>query len=277
MDLAVKEKFLEDLIKERLKSAFGQEIDWILVDYFDSGKGKRLGKCECGRTLRKQYTVQHVQTGEKKNLGIVHLKEQMNITDAEVNKIKAGVNSTFKEIEEIEQTPKNNDSQHEIDDFVRFADETELLILNRWLLQLQLGFSLSRRQQEELTLILKELKQRKNEIERQKLDEERRANEKARKSPRKVNSEKLSKFYSPSIQTDLPTEIENYIIYTLSRVERVDISKLWNDIKFDFKDIIDDRARIVYYTYLESLVDANVNIIFGYEGTLKKYVLNQVD
>ena len=274
MELEVKEKFLEDLIQERLKSAFGQEIDWILVDYFDSGKGKRLGKCECGRSLRKQYTVQHVQTGEKKNLGIVHLKEQMNITDAEVNKIKNGVNSTFKEVKEIEQPLENNDTQHEIDDFVRFADETELLILNRWLLQLQLGFSLSGRQQEELTLILKELKQRKNDVERKKLDDDRKLNEKARE---KINSKKRAKIYGPSIQTDLPPKIEIFIMDILSQVERVDISRLWDDIKFDFKDIIDDRARIVYYTYLEALVEANANIIFGYEGTLKKYVLYQAD
>ena len=185
MDAVLKDNFIKDLSNERLKSVFGQEIDWILVDYLDSGKGMLLGKCECGRPLRRQYTVQHVQTGEQKNLGIIHLKKHLNITDAEVNKIRTGINSTFKEIKEIEQAPINNDTQHEINDLVHFADERESLYLNKSLLQLQLGFSLSRRQQDELSVILKELNHRKNEVNRKKDEEERKKNLEVLKTSKK--------------------------------------------------------------------------------------------
>lgn len=268
MNTAVKDDFIESLIKERLKSVFGKEIDWILVDYYDSGKWNRLGKCECGRSLRKQYTVQHIISGEQKSLGIVHLKEHMNITDAEVKKIKTGVNSTFSEIEEIKQKPESDDFQDEIKESVHFAEEGELLSLNRWLLQLQLGFNLSKQQQKRLSEILKELNQRKSEAERVR-------NIEVWKSTQKATSKKRTELFKPSTQSNLPPQIECYIFDSLSQVERLSISQLWHDIMTHFKDLINDNAKLAYYTYLEALVQENMNLVFEYEGTLKRYLLYQ--
>jgi len=270
-----KDTFIEVLIKERLKRVFGQGFDWVLVDYFDSGKGKRLGKCECGRTLRRQYTVQHVITGERKDLGIVHLKEHMDITDAEVNQIKTGVNSTLKEIEEMKKPPENDDTQLEINEFVHFADTQELLSMNRWLLQLQLGFNLSKRQQKELSVILKELNQRKNEADRLRDEEERLKNIEAWKNAQEAKRKKRTELIKPPIESDLPPQIEDYIINSLAQIDRVSISELWQEIMTHFKDIINDRAKFAYYTYLEALVDESENIVFEYEGRLKRYLLYQ--
>ncbi|MGE7983661.1 hypothetical protein [Solibacillus sp. NPDC093137] len=57
------------------------ESDWELVEIIDAGQVTDSLKCECGRSLRYQYTVKNNLTGETLKLGKTHLALHMGIPE----------------------------------------------------------------------------------------------------------------------------------------------------------------------------------------------------
>ncbi|WP_374724220.1 DUF3895 domain-containing protein [Calidifontibacillus erzurumensis] len=75
--------------------------DWILEDYIDNGFVNPETPCECGRPLRYQYIVKHLQTGEVRRFGISHFEQHTNIPPNIVKEIIDGFNRIDYELDEI--------------------------------------------------------------------------------------------------------------------------------------------------------------------------------
>lgn len=79
-----------------------QEIlEWEFIDLLDSGEGNRFYKCECGMSLRYQYIVKNLQTGEIKKFGKNHFEFHTNIPVSIVRDIIKGFEKIDYELDEI--------------------------------------------------------------------------------------------------------------------------------------------------------------------------------
>lgn len=88
---------------ERYKETMGE---WEMTDYQDAGENWRtesMLKCECGRTLRYQYTVTNRNTAEVLSFGISHLKGHTNFSDNVIREINKQLTIAEKAISEIEE------------------------------------------------------------------------------------------------------------------------------------------------------------------------------
>ncbi len=75
--------------------------DWIYVNYIDAGAVTDELKCECGRSLRYQHTVQNKTTGVTHKFGITHLELHTGIDAKVVSQILNGFQSIDFELNEI--------------------------------------------------------------------------------------------------------------------------------------------------------------------------------
>lgn len=75
--------------------------DWIYLEYKDAGYVSDQLKCECGRSLRYQHTVQNKNTAEILRFGITHLELHTGIDATIVTQIKNGFNAIDFELDEV--------------------------------------------------------------------------------------------------------------------------------------------------------------------------------
>ena len=78
--------------------------DWRLIDFKDAGPKFRetaLLKCECGRVLRYQYTVENRQTGQILRFGETHFEEHTGLPPRVVSEIKKGFEGIDYELDEL--------------------------------------------------------------------------------------------------------------------------------------------------------------------------------
>jgi len=75
--------------------------DWIYIGYIDAGHVSEEYKCECGRALRYQHTVQNKATAEVKRFGIDHLEMHTGIDAKTVQAILKGFQVIDYELSEI--------------------------------------------------------------------------------------------------------------------------------------------------------------------------------
>lgn len=64
--------------------------EWVLIEYIDNSERNADTPCECGRSLRYQYIVQHQTTKETRCFGITHLAEHTGLPTHIVKQIKDG-------------------------------------------------------------------------------------------------------------------------------------------------------------------------------------------
>jgi len=80
------------------------DMEWELIDYQDGGIGwdkhKNL-KCECGKTLRYQYTVKNLETGVVRKFGINHFIEHTGISPELAKAIVKGWENIDYEMDEL--------------------------------------------------------------------------------------------------------------------------------------------------------------------------------
>ncbi|MDF2648218.1 MAG: hypothetical protein K0Q73_4023, partial [Paenibacillus sp.] len=81
--------------------------DWIYINYVDAGAVSDHLKCECGRSLRYQHTVQNKTTGQTHKFGITHLEMHTGIDAKIVNHIVHGFQTIDFELYEILFKVKN--------------------------------------------------------------------------------------------------------------------------------------------------------------------------
>lgn len=74
---------------------------WIYIGYIDAGHVSPELKCECGRSLRYQHTVENKKTGEVLKFGIDHLELHTGIDAKTVNEIVSGFGKYDFELDEI--------------------------------------------------------------------------------------------------------------------------------------------------------------------------------
>ena len=65
--------------------------DWELVKILDGGEGNRPFKCECGKSLRYQYTVFHPSENKTYDLGSTCIEYYTGLSAAVVRDIKNGI------------------------------------------------------------------------------------------------------------------------------------------------------------------------------------------
>lgn len=88
---------------DRYKETIGE---WEMTDYQDAGENWRTDsklKCECGRTLRYQYTVTNQISGEILSFGINHLKGHTQFSDNVIREINKQLTVAEKAVNEIEE------------------------------------------------------------------------------------------------------------------------------------------------------------------------------
>lgn len=84
--------------------------DWRLIDFQDAGPNWRDTsdlKCECGRLLRRQYTVENRVTGEVLRFGEQHFEEHTGISPRIVMEVKNGFVGIDYELDELLVKMKN--------------------------------------------------------------------------------------------------------------------------------------------------------------------------
>jgi len=82
--------------------------EWILTDYVDGGAVSPDLQCNCGRSLRYRYTVQHKDSGSIIHFGIDHLEQHLGIDAKTVAAVKKGFEAIDYELDEILQHVSNN-------------------------------------------------------------------------------------------------------------------------------------------------------------------------
>jgi hypothetical protein len=76
-------------------------LEWEFVDLLDAGEGNRSYKCECGMSLRYQYIVKNLKTGEIKRFGRNHFEFHTGIPANIVRDIIKGFEKIDYELDEI--------------------------------------------------------------------------------------------------------------------------------------------------------------------------------
>lgn len=79
--------------------------DWMLIDVIDAGPEYMTIDepltCECGRTIRYQYVVKHMKSGEQRYFGITHFEEHMQIPAQAVRDLIKGFQKIDYELDEL--------------------------------------------------------------------------------------------------------------------------------------------------------------------------------
>jgi hypothetical protein len=76
-------------------------LDWVLIDYIDSGFINPETRCDCGKPLRYQYIVQNTRTQEIRKFGINHLELHTGIDAETVKAIRKSWDAIDLELDEI--------------------------------------------------------------------------------------------------------------------------------------------------------------------------------
>ncbi|GIN86122.1 hypothetical protein J6TS2_25080 [Heyndrickxia sporothermodurans] len=99
--------FSNELLKGKgTYSGSDQELEreiqqWEFIDLLDGGQGNRPYRCECGMSLRYQYIVKNLETGELKKLGKNHFEFHTGIPSSIVKDIIKGFERIDCELDEI--------------------------------------------------------------------------------------------------------------------------------------------------------------------------------
>lgn len=99
--------FSNELLKGKgTYSGSDQELEreiqqWEFIDLLDGGQGNRPYRCECGMSLRYQYIVKNLETGELKKLGKNHFEFHTGIPSSIVKDIIKGFERIDYELDEI--------------------------------------------------------------------------------------------------------------------------------------------------------------------------------
>lgn len=76
-------------------------LDWILLDYEERMTVDKSMRCECGRALKRRYTVWHKKTGKTYKLGEVHFPQHTGLDPEIVRLIRKGLAKIDLERDEI--------------------------------------------------------------------------------------------------------------------------------------------------------------------------------
>lgn len=76
-------------------------LDWVLLDYEERMTIDKNMRCECGRALKRRYTVWHKQTGKTYKLGEVHFAQHTGLDPEIVRLIRRGLAKIDLERDEI--------------------------------------------------------------------------------------------------------------------------------------------------------------------------------
>ncbi|MGB4589452.1 MAG: hypothetical protein WBI17_09520 [Clostridiaceae bacterium] len=76
-------------------------LEWRLIGYKDSQMVNPNTKCECGRALRYQYTIENIKTKKTYKLGIKHLQDHTGLSPELVKSISKGLEIIDLEKDEI--------------------------------------------------------------------------------------------------------------------------------------------------------------------------------
>lgn len=76
-------------------------LDWVLLDYEERLSVDPNMRCECGRALKRRYTVWHKRTGNTYKLGEVHFSQHTGLDSEIVRLIRKGLAKIDLERDEI--------------------------------------------------------------------------------------------------------------------------------------------------------------------------------
>ncbi|WLD91921.1 DUF3895 domain-containing protein [Alkalihalobacillus sp. AL-G] len=124
--------------------------EWILEDYIDHEVVSADHPCECGRPLRYEYIVRHLQTNERRSFGVNHFEEHTGLSPDIVKAIMKGFQKIDYELDEVLSKLKNNWTR---DDTIQDLPH-ELEMPHDILQHLHLKLPLLERQKERLNKIL---------------------------------------------------------------------------------------------------------------------------
>lgn len=97
-------KLGQELTEEELKNpdqTMKKYLDWRLISYVDSLRVNPNTRCECGKALRYQYTVENIKTKKIYKLGIKHLQDHTGMNPELVKAITQGLKKIDLERDEI--------------------------------------------------------------------------------------------------------------------------------------------------------------------------------
>nr|WP_106782912.1 hypothetical protein [Lysinibacillus timonensis] len=91
-------------------------VDWKIVHYDDHGLGNRHGKCACGRSLRYEFTVQHLKTKKTITYGKDHLAQFLNLNVSDIDAVMNNLRVVDFELDELLCKIKHDDYGYELVD-----------------------------------------------------------------------------------------------------------------------------------------------------------------
>lgn len=92
---------LTDVQLESPDEAMSSLLDWVLLDYEEKDHVDSNMRCECGRALKRRYTVWHKGTGKVYKLGEVHFVQHTGLDPEIVRLIRKGLTVIDLERDEI--------------------------------------------------------------------------------------------------------------------------------------------------------------------------------
>ncbi len=138
--------------------------DWILDDYIDAGAVSEEVKCECGRSLRYQYIVRHVKTGETHRFGINHFEEHTGLPASIVKEVVQGFSKIDYELDELLLKTDNG--------FPAYNFPEEMPLPKDIQQALELHLPLLDRQEKRLNASIRDFRQKKEAAQRDSYEEE---------------------------------------------------------------------------------------------------------
>lgn len=87
--------------KQNPEASMERLLEWILIDYEEGLTVSPERRCECGRALKRRYTIQHKTSGTIYRLGIVHFEEHTGLPPDLVRLIQNGLKKIDLERTEI--------------------------------------------------------------------------------------------------------------------------------------------------------------------------------
>ncbi|MDP4092548.1 MAG: hypothetical protein Q8920_04235 [Bacillota bacterium] len=139
-------------------------LEWQLIEYEDNIIVDGNLKCECGRSLRRRYTILHKPTGKIYKLGVIHFEQHTDMSPEMVRLITKGLQKIDLEKEELLEKVKNKWR-------LPFSIPFDMPVPNDMADQLRVKLPLLNRQEKRLQVLLNEYKEeQEKELERKRIE-----------------------------------------------------------------------------------------------------------
>lgn len=155
------------------EAAMDKYLEWKLIEYIDAGHVDPNLRCECGRPLRRQFTVLKTATGEVIRFGITHFEQETGLDPKTVREVTTGLKSIDKERDEILWKVSIGWEIPDIPDTIQVPADIQI--------QLDVGLPLLERQMEKLRRLIRDDYLRRLAEDRNKLIAQKRAEVNSRK------------------------------------------------------------------------------------------------